>query len=563
MLGILIPFSSLLSQYSLNGSAQNLGAEEFQLTSPVNYDRGSVWNNNLISLNQNFTICTKLYFGSTDVAGADGMAFVLQTVGTNALGNEGAGLGYHTISPSFIVEFDTWSNSDPWFNLGDPVADHLGFMSMGNAYHNSPTALAPPVAFAMNIEDGQYHDATFSWNATTRTFTVTIFGTTYSYSGDIINTIFGGNSMVYWGFTASTGSTIGNIHKVKIVPCPTPCTNDNVPPQITCPAGPIYHCYSDNCSYMVPAVTATDNCGIDKITYVVTGATNRSGTGNNASGCFNPGTSTITYTVKDKNGNTASCTVQVIVKKLTITVPDAYAVRPGGKPNTIYIGYGPNSLTLTANAEGGTAPYTYQWSTGATTQSISVSCSTPGEHSYTVTVTDAKGCKAIKVIKVKCKDVRCGGLNGNNKKDHKVMVCHVPPGNPANAHVICIDYHAVPAHLAHGCYLGECDGVPDQPTSSRTIPAEIADEAINSSEALIQPNPTSGMFEVRLQNNTTGASQITITNANGLTVESRKVNLQGKGQVLKFDLSRQPAGVYLMKLTSAEGTLVERFVIQK
>lgn len=31
-----------------------------------------------------------------------------------------------------------------------------------------------------------------------------------------------------------------------------------------------------------------------------------------------------------------------------------------------------------------------------------------------------------------------------------VLVCHVPPGNPANAHVISVSPNAVAAHLAHG-----------------------------------------------------------------------------------------------------------------
>lgn len=27
-------------------------------------------------------------------------------------------------------------------------------------------------------------------------------------------------------------------------------------------------------------------------------------------------------------------------------------------------------------------------------------------------------------------------------QDHKIMICHVPPGNPDNAHVVTIDQHA-------------------------------------------------------------------------------------------------------------------------
>ena len=35
-------------------------------------------------------------------------------------------------------------------------------------------------------------------------------------------------------------------------------------------------------------------------------------------------------------------------------------------------------------------------------------------------------------------------------------VCHVPPGDPANAHTIVVDGHSLPAHLAHGDQLGAC-----------------------------------------------------------------------------------------------------------
>ena len=44
-----------------------------------------------------------------------------------------------------------------------------------------------------------------------------------------------------------------------------------------------------------------------------------------------------------------------------------------------------------------------------------------------------------------CADFPCGN-NGN-----KVLVCHLPPGNPGSAHTICINPNMVSAHLAnHG-----------------------------------------------------------------------------------------------------------------
>ncbi len=40
----------------------------------------------------------------------------------------------------------------------------------------------------------------------------------------------------------------------------------------------------------------------------------------------------------------------------------------------------------------------------------------------------------------------------------KTTVCHIPPGNPANEHTICVGNAAVPAHMAHGDHLGSCCG---------------------------------------------------------------------------------------------------------
>lgn len=39
----------------------------------------------------------------------------------------------------------------------------------------------------------------------------------------------------------------------------------------------------------------------------------------------------------------------------------------------------------------------------------------------------------------------------------KVMICHIPRGNPANAHTIVVATAAVKAHLPHGDTLGSCD----------------------------------------------------------------------------------------------------------
>ncbi len=60
-----------------------------------------------------------------------------------------------------------------------------------------------------------------------------------------------------------------------------------------------------------------------------------------------------------------------------------------------------------------------------------------------------------------CPSADCSGFPcGNN--DKKVMLCHVPPGNPANAHTLCISPNAVDAHLENheGDHCGPCGGIP-------------------------------------------------------------------------------------------------------
>jgi hypothetical protein len=52
----------------------------------------------------------------------------------------------------------------------------------------------------------------------------------------------------------------------------------------------------------------------------------------------------------------------------------------------------------------------------------------------------------------------------------KTTICHIPPGNPANAHTICVGNAAVPAHLQnHGDSVGPCKvekPCPPPPTGS-------------------------------------------------------------------------------------------------
>jgi HYR domain len=100
----------------------------------------------------------------------------------------------------------------------------------------------------------------------------------------------------------------------------TTCTNivvvtDNQNPAITCPTNKTVNADAGLCTATIPnlAPTFADNCGINSITYLVSGATTATGV-NDASGvAFAIGTSTVIYTVTDVNGNVNTCSFSVIV----------------------------------------------------------------------------------------------------------------------------------------------------------------------------------------------------------------------------------------------------------
>ena len=100
-----------------------------------------------------------------------------------------------------------------------------------------------------------------------------------------------------------------------------------------------------------------DNCSVATVT-------------NDAPTTFPIGTTTVTWTVTDSNGNTATATQNVIVSNLAASSTAGVITCFGG------------STTVTVLATGGTAPYT---GTGSFTVSA-------GAYSYTVT--DANGCTA-------------------------------------------------------------------------------------------------------------------------------------------------------------------------
>jgi hypothetical protein len=206
---------------------------------------------------------------------------------------------------------------------------------------------------------------------------------------------------------------------------------------------------------------------------------------------------------------------------LSVTIPDVYAEAPGmtGK-NTIYVGFASSSLTLAAKPAGGTAPYTYKWSTGKASQTITVT--TAG--TYGVTITDAKGCQSPATIQVESVNVACGLF------DEKVEICH-------NGQSLCVAPSAVAAHLKHGDKLGYCD---DQ-------------DAVSAITAY--PNPvTSNRFTVKTPDYLAGRQiQITLVDLVGKVVyQNTVINNTG---TINVQLNRNvKLGIYVLKVNNVAVT---------
>ena len=101
-----------------------------------------------------------------------------------------------------------------------------------------------------------------------------------------------------------------------------------------------------------------------------------------------------------------------------------------------------------------------RWRSALCAALVGLSCNTmetgtPTDHSGSASGTKAAG-SAVGVAKPASVSSSTPDAAGPVSAAHRVVICHIPPGNPENAHTIVVSESAVPAHLAHGDTLGPC-----------------------------------------------------------------------------------------------------------
>jgi hypothetical protein len=209
---------------------------------------------------------------------------------------------------------------------------------------------------------------------------------------------------------------------------------------------------------------------------------------------------------------------------INVTIPDAFALGGGVLANTVFPAYAPaSSLTLQANVSGGTGPYSYSWSTLATTSSVTVSPTTTT--TYSLTVKDQNGCPGSATKTVNVLDIS-GGKNGD-----KIVVCH-------NGHSLTIATPALTDHLGHGDMLGSCEL-----NSARVPSAAVYEETYLAIRVLSNPSPN--YFEIQLRGNADNNIRLTVYDYLGRVIE-RKSSLSSNQTVRLGNFYH--SGIYLVEI---------------
>ena len=205
--------------------ASNVGGNpwRYRLTDAHNYKRCVIWNKIPLCLTENFMISMKLNFGNKDTNGADGMAFILQQLGSDVIGFHGDGLGYQLLGQSFAVAFDTWKNFhalEPniimYYRNGDivPINGEYGYIQDNGVTVKTGLDYCVTIIWIKNSNGG--------WDLTT---SVVEYGTNelknrhtmhFPNLSDLFDGVSDSNSSVWWGISAATGMR-SNEHIVEFI----------------------------------------------------------------------------------------------------------------------------------------------------------------------------------------------------------------------------------------------------------------------------------------------------------------------------------------------------------
>ncbi|MDT0111504.1 DUF5011 domain-containing protein, partial [Listeria booriae] len=218
-------FSDVTDYFSVvPGKSSSIEKNIVTITPNSPRQAGGLWSDasNKVDLTKNFHLKADLFMG-TDPNGADGMAFVMQNDprGNTAISANGGALGLYGgsyIKNALAVEIDTYINDgseygETWDRDVTPKNEHIAITvpGVGPVIEHKALNVLPNGAY---FEDGEFHEVTFDWNASTKTLSYNYRGYTGSYQVQSLEDTFGG-SEVFFGFVGTTGDR-NNLQQLKI-----------------------------------------------------------------------------------------------------------------------------------------------------------------------------------------------------------------------------------------------------------------------------------------------------------------------------------------------------------
>ena len=292
----------------------------------------------------------------------------------------------------------------------------------------------------------------------------------------------------------------------------------------------------------IPLISVTENSGLVNDGVICAGSSVTLTAAGSGPFLWNTGATTQSITVTPTLTSTytvTSCTLSddqvIVVNQLPVCLITAVPennIFTGGVPTNLYLGYGPQKLTLQLAMPATAGPFTYAWSGGSlSNNSIAnpvFSATVPGVFTFTVAITNSLGCTSTCSISITVTDIRDGNKN-------KVFICH-------NGHSQSVSVNAVPAHLAHGDQLGNCN-------AGRSSVELIASQPAS----LIFPNPAASFVNVDLEGQT-GEVLVTVRDINNkivLPVVKRVAN--SAKSTLRLNTSSLINGTYFVSISTNSG----------
>jgi hypothetical protein len=226
-------------------------------------------------------------------------------------------------------------------------------------------------------------------------------------------------------------------------------------------------------------------------------------------------------------------------------------VADAGDDQTVYVnfvgipGYPYSACAdLTATIQGGTPPYSYEWSDGQTGQEVEVCPDVCTK--YYVTITDSKGCIQKDSLVVYAIIVEC--MNGNNQQ-LKYLLCH-------NGNTICTSFSSTETHLSHGDGLGACGDIGNQgceetiPIQGRPFDIPTLADALYEPEFRVLPNPADEEVNIRFRLGQPSQLKFILYTMQGQLIQSFGKYALSKGpHEIELPLASIQPGSYLLRVT--------------